>query len=152
MASVQDYSQRAGTLDSDLQTCDDDSVNICMTSSFPATFTVPEELRLTLSSTLWPRWPWFPSVHQLSAISSLQVEIPAAAVSPLSQDAGIPLHSDLIPPLSPLKAEYRQGHSDPQCQVCALHTEQWGLNKDATKPTGSALEACVVCTSPVAVS
>lgn len=47
LATVCDYSQQAGTLDSDLQTRHDDSGNIYVVSTFPVMFTISEKWQLT---------------------------------------------------------------------------------------------------------
>lgn len=65
-APARDYSQdRTGTPDSDLQMRDENSVSICVMSTFPATFTVPEKRRLTSP------WAW----GARSTLTSLSPEV-----------------------------------------------------------------------------
>lgn len=60
-----DYSQdRTGTPDSDLRMRDENSVSVCVMSTFTATFTVPEKRKERLDLACLPKWPWFFSLHK----------------------------------------------------------------------------------------
>lgn len=92
----------------------DDSVNICMTSTFPAVFsaTFPFKRQSASSPALWPRCfpssPWFLPLHQWPVAGRWRL----AAI--MNNNSRYRLHSDPILSLSPsLKVEYWWCYLDP---------------------------------------